>query len=90
MAAVLWPLDPNVPVNYPDLPGFSMNGLSPAQWVAFVLDHEAKPCQFGGSGRITKEGDDYIVPSTFKDHFNKTSLELGGGRPYNLPAWPKN
>lgn len=87
LARVLWPIDPHVVVNYPQLTHFSMNGLTPAQWVAEVLDYEARPC-----GRIKKDGDDYVV-SVFQARAmlgRSLTVSAGNGRPYNLPMWQKN
>jgi len=93
LAMVLWPIDPHIPVNYPQLANFSMNGLTPAQWVTEILNHEAKPCFAGGLGRIRKDGADYIVPVSTAHTFlpaKSTTIMAGNGRPYRLPMWQKN
>jgi hypothetical protein len=91
VARTLWPVDTHVPVSY--LNGHSMNGLTPTQWVTAILDHEAKPCVAGGMGRITKDGDDYIVSvasARLMLRPESPTMQAGNGRPYNLPKWRKN
>lgn len=87
LAAVLWDVDPDTKI---DAHGFGMHGLAPTTWVAEVLDYEATSCPRGGSGRIERRGDDYVVPVSTRDGWSASELEIGGGRPYRLPTWPKN
>ena len=74
IAAALWPIDPNVVASYPHLPSFCMNNMTPAQWVALILDRAVV------DRSIHKEGNDYVVP---------VSARHGNDRPYLLPKWEK-
>lgn len=74
---LLWPeIDPLVPLDGPGI-----RGMTPLAWMTAVMNHEAMPCQLGGSGMCRKEGEDYIYFA------GDTSSRP---RPTHLPHWTSN
>ncbi len=82
LARVLWGIDPKTVV---DAGASSMAGMTPVAWLTEVLDFETAPCSAGGSGRIRKEGNDYIVDTSGRECRDQHLLV--DGRPYRLPKW---